>query len=131
MTQNPDIQTLLFRAQLLLEEGQSDRALSVLEAISTDYAEPQLTERQQTELKYLLGWCYTERKRWDDALRVLAPLPHLAQEGEADQENFLDRKRLAQCLLRLGYVAVNMARYEDASRHYTKCRKVLQDQRLH
>ena len=129
MAQNQDSQTLLFRARLLLEEGQSDRALAVLETFTVDGQAQQLDEAQQAEFDYLLGWCYTERRRWADALRILAPLPGKA-EGEGTEESRIDRERRALCLLRLGYIAVNTARYEDASRHYTRCLKVLQDKRL-
>jgi len=36
MTQNIDVRMLLFRARLLLEEGQAEKALPTLEAIQTD-----------------------------------------------------------------------------------------------
>jgi len=124
MSPNTDIQMRLYRGRLFLEEGESDRALVVLEAIDTDDAV------QQRELDYLLGWGYTLKKRWDDALRVLSPFS-FAVENEGDQQNILDRERLVQCLLRLGEIAVNMAKYEDASRHYTKCLKVLQSKLIH
>jgi tetratricopeptide (TPR) repeat protein len=129
MSQNPDGKTLLIRARLLLEEGQSDRALAELEAFMNNGGAQQLNEKQRAELDYLLGWCYTERRRWEDALRVLTPLPGNV-EDEGDKENRINREKLAYCLMRLGYIAVNTARYEDASRHYTRCLKVLQDKRI-
>ena len=50
MAQNNDVRMLLFRARLLLEEGQADKALPVLEAIQAD------NEEEQQEIAYLLGW---------------------------------------------------------------------------
>ena len=44
-----DIRLMLFRARLLLEEGQADRALSILETIQTD------DENELREITYLLG----------------------------------------------------------------------------
>lgn len=124
MPENPDNQTLLLRARLLLEEGQKDKALSVLESICPG------NEEEQQERAYLLGWCYTLAKRWDDALNVLSTLAKFA-EDEGDQEDRHDRERRAYCLFRLGHIAVQFAKYEDASHHYTNCLKVLQDKRIH
>src|SRR5437868_6110286 len=124
MSENQDIQRLLLRARLFLEEGQRDKALMVLETIDTE------SQEQRQEVDYLLAWGYTLAKRSEDALRVLSPLPDLA-EDEGEQENRIDRGRLAQCFLRLGDTAVNLARYEDAAHHYTKCLKILQDKRIH
>ncbi|TMD57799.1 MAG: tetratricopeptide repeat protein [Chloroflexi bacterium] len=124
MSENQDIQRLLLRARLFLEEGQRDKALMVLETIDTE------SQEQRQEVDYLLAWGYTLAKRWEDALRVLSPLPDLA-EDEGEQENRIDRGRLAQCFLRLGDTAVNLARYEDAAHHYTRCLKILQDKRIH
>ena len=124
MFENQEIQTLLLRARLFLEEGQRDKALAVLETTRTE------NQEQQREVDYLLAWGYTLGKRWEDAFRVLSPFSQFA-EDEGDQENLLDRGRLAQCFLRLGDTAVNLARYEDAARHYTKSLKLLQDKRIH
>src|SRR6266516_119462 len=124
MTENLDIQTLLLRARLFLEEGQRDKAVAVLETIRAE------NQKQQQEVDYLLGWGYTLGKRWEDALRVLSPLPDFAEDEEG-QESRIDRERLAQCFLRLGDTAVNLARYEDAAHHYTRCLKILQDKRIH
>ncbi len=123
MAQNNDVRMLLFRARLLLEEGQADKALPVLEAIQAD------NEEEQQEIAYLLGWCHVSSKRWDDAAKVLSPLPKFV-EGDGGEESRIDRVRLTHSLLRLGMAAVNLGQYEDASRHYTKCLKVLQSKKI-
>jgi tetratricopeptide (TPR) repeat protein len=87
-------------------------------------------QEEQQERAYLLGWGYTLSRRWDDAVRVLTSLPSFV-EGEGDQENRIDRERRALCTLYLGNAAVQLARYEDASRHYAKCLKTLQDKKIH
>jgi tetratricopeptide (TPR) repeat protein len=124
MDQNPDNKILLLRVRLILQEGQHDRALTVLEGIQPE------NEAEQQEKAYLLGWGYTLAKRWDDALSILTPLPNFA-EGEEDQENRIDRERRALCNLHLGYAAVQIARFDDASRHFSKCLRALQDKKIH
>jgi tetratricopeptide (TPR) repeat protein len=124
MTQDIDIRMLLFRARLLLEEGQDDKALPILEAIQTD------NKKEQEEIAYLLGWCYVSNRRWDDATRVLSPVPNFEEDDESE-ENRVDRVRLVQSLLRLGQAAVNLHQFEDASRHYSRCLKVLQSKKIH
>ena len=120
MAQEMDAQRLLKRAQYLLEEGQREQALFVLESIHTD------DKREEQERVYLLGWCYTLMRRWDDALNTLASIPNLA---EIDSDS-LAGKKLVHCLLRLGEGAVNRARYEIAAKHYNKCIKVLHVKKL-
>lgn len=123
MIQDFDIHMLLFRTYLLLVEGQRDTALLTLESIYVD-------EEQQQERDYLLGWAYVLHRRWDDATRVLTPLSrHI--EIEEGQINRSDRERRAICLLHLGYAAVNVFHFEDASRHFSKSLKLLQDKRVH
>jgi len=123
MAQNNDVRMLLFRARLLLEEGQADKALPIFAAIQSD------NEEEQQEITYLLGWCYVSSKRWDDAAKVLSPLPKYV-EGDGGEESRIDRVRLAHSLLRLGHAAVNLCQFEDASRHFSKCLKVLQSKKI-
>ncbi len=123
MEQMVENKTLLFRARLLLEEGQSDSALKILEAI-----EPENQEQRQ-EVAYFLGWCYVLHKRWGEANAVLSPIiPSVDDEGES--ENRIDRERLALCYLRLGSVAVQFTHYDQATRHFSKCIKLLNDKRV-
>ena len=82
-----DTQTLLYRARLQLEEGQHKVVLSVLTDIRTE------DEEQRREVAYLLGWCYLQFKRWDDAIHVLsALLPADVEIGtearQAEREKF-------------------------------------------
>ncbi len=120
-------QVSLNRARLLLEEGRSEAARTVLEAIQTG------TDAQQRDVIYLLGWYYIISSQWENAAQALSSLvTHIASKGEeAQQETLLERERLAIHLLRLGQTAVNLAHYEDASRHFTLCLKMLHDRRVH
>ena len=52
MTQSPDVERMLHRARLLLQEGQNDLVLEGLEAIHADNKE------QQQEIAYLRGVAY-------------------------------------------------------------------------
>ena len=126
MEQMSENTMLLFRARLLLEEGQSDIALKILEAIVPD------DEKQQKEVAYFLGWCYILHKRWGDASNVLSSIsPSMDDEGESGEpESRLDRERRALCFLRLGYAAVNFSRYDEAIRHFSRCIKLLNDKRV-
>lgn len=123
MEQTPDNRMLLFRARLLLEEGQSDIALKILEAIVSE------DEKQQKEVAYFLGWCYVLRKQWGEATEVLSSIfPFADDEGES--ESRVDRERLALCCLRLGYAAVNFCRFDEATHHFSRCIKVLNSKRV-
>jgi len=115
---------LLYRARLLVEEGRYSAAQSALETIHPD------DEKQCQQVTYLLGWCYVQRKWWEEALKTLTLLlkeddEHLAIEVSQERE------RHALALLLLGLSAINLASYEDASRHFTQCLKVLHDRRVH
>lgn len=123
MTSLTNPQMLLYRARLQLEEGRADEALSTLESIHTE------DKKQQQETAYLLGWCYIQRKQWNEAVEVLAPLVQIKPEAEAD--TLLERERFVLYLLRLGEAAVNLGHYEDAALHFTACLKVLHDRRVH
>jgi tetratricopeptide (TPR) repeat protein len=124
MMHNTDIQKLLYRARLQLEEGQHEAALSVLRATLVE------DEKQQREIDYLLGWCYIQQKQWEEAIGVLSPL--LEKNGEVrEKETLVEREQVALYLLHLGIAAVNLSHYEDASRHFAMCLKVLHDRRVH
>lgn len=114
---------MLFRASLFLQEGQSESALEILESL-----EPE-DEQQKLEVAYYLGWCYVLHRRWSDAADTLAPFS-LPLDDEREVENRIDRDRLALCFLRLGNAAVQFTRYEEATRHFSKCIKLLNDKRV-
>lgn len=123
MEQIPGNKMLLFRARLLLEEGQSDAALKILEAIVPD------DEKQQKEVAYFLGWCYVLHRRWSDATEVLSSIFSF-EDDEGESESRIDRERLALCRLRLGYAAVNFCRFDEATHHFSRCIKVLNNKRV-
>ncbi|MDQ2907483.1 MAG: tetratricopeptide repeat protein [Chloroflexota bacterium] len=120
-----EIETVLYRAQLLLEEGQLEAALAILET-----ARPS-EERHQQERDYLLGWCYTQQQRWHEATHILLSLCKQENTSGSDTEikqsgKHSRREQLARSFLRLGDAAVNLSRYSDASRHYLECLRHLQ-----
>ena len=119
-----ETQKLLTRARLWLEEGRPEEALTTLDALSPD------SDEERKEKSYLLGWCYTNTRRWDDALNVLTPLTNFV-EAEGDGSVSFNRTKRVYCLLRLGQNATNLARWDDAVLHYTRCRKILRDKNLH
>jgi tetratricopeptide (TPR) repeat protein len=122
--QNRDVKMLLYRARLLVEEGQYDTALELLVALQPE------EEKQRQDVLYLLGWCYVQCKRWEDALKTLSPLL-IGMDERFDVETLQERERHAMAFLRLGVAAVNLSSYEDASFHFTHCLKVLHDRRVH
>ena len=119
-----EIQKLLTRARLWLEEGRPEEALTTLDTLSPT------SDEERKEKSYLLGWCYTNMRRWDDALHVLTPLNNFV-EAEGDGSVSFNRTKRVYCLLRLGENATNLARWDDALLHYARCRKIFQDKNLH
>lgn len=113
----------LLRARLLLEEGRVDEALTILEVMKP------VDKKQQQDIAYLLGWHYIQKKQWDEALLVLAPLAQVPFEEKIN--TLLERERLVASLLHLGEAATNLSHYEDAALHFTACLKVLHDRRIH
>lgn len=122
-----DNQVLLNRARLHLEEGQPLAAREALEQVHPE------NKAQQQELDYLQAWSYVLEACWDEAEALLAPLAKMieaeAEDTDEAQKNE-HRKRHALCRFYLGFVAVNIGRYDDAARHYTKCIRLLQDRRV-
>ncbi|HLI08944.1 MAG TPA: tetratricopeptide repeat protein [Ktedonobacteraceae bacterium] len=122
-----DNQVLLNRARLRLEEGQPESAREVLERIH-----PENTAQQQ-EVDYLRAWGYVLEASWEEAEAILACLVETI-EAEAEDNDEIQtnehRKRHALCRFYLGNVAVNIGRYDDAARHYTRCIRLLQDRRI-
>ncbi len=118
------IQNSLNRARLLLEEGRNEAALAVIETISTD------AESQQKDVAYLFSWYYVLRRKWQEASQQLLPLLMPLQINTIEQEEALERERPAMYRLRLGQVAVLLAHYEDASRHFLHCLKIVHDRRI-
>src|SRR5581483_12167150 len=67
--------------------------------------------------------------RWDDANAVLSPIIPLTDD-EGESENRIDRERLALCFLRLGTIAVQFTHHDQATRHFSRCIKLLNDKRV-
>jgi tetratricopeptide (TPR) repeat protein len=123
MMQRPANDTLLFRARLFLEEGQSQQALAVLETIQPE------DKQQQREVAYLLGWYYVLNQCWDAAIEILLPVSQYPDE-QNEQIMRADRERHARCLLHLGYAAINIDHYEEAAQHLNACLRAFQHKQL-
>jgi len=126
MPQSPEIERTLHRIRLLTEEGQEDDVLAQLDAIQTD--DPQM----QQKITYTRAWFYTQKRQWDQAFQYLSLLydPRSIEDNWEDATH-TERERRAFYLLWLGNVAVNLSRYEDASRHFTQCLEILEMRRVH
>lgn len=126
MQQNQeDVELLLNRVRFILEEGQPERAREVLKRICPE------NEEQQEEIKYFQAWSYIQDESWDEADHLLTPLVQRVElDEETDDLNLRNRLRRALYLFQLGNTAVNLYHYDDASRHYAKCLKLLQDRRF-
>lgn len=123
MSEHTDVLLLLKRARLLLEEGRTATALSILETLQPE------DEQQQKELNYLLGWGSLQARQWSEAARLLAPFDLFSEHGR-EVESLNNREIQAFCLLKLGYLAIQNTRFEEAGRHLLKALKALQDRRV-
>ena len=123
MPQQTDTLLLLKRARLLLEEGRTAEALSLLETIQPE------NEQQQKELDYLLGWGNLQSRQWSEAARLLAPFDLFSEQGR-EVESLNNREIQALCLLKMGNLAIQNTRFEEAGRHLLKALKALQDRRV-
>lgn len=126
MPQSPEIERTLHRIRLLTEEGQEDDVLAELDAIETD--DPQM----QQKITYTRAWFYTHKRQWNQAFEYLSRLyDPRSIEDNWDDATHTERERRAFYLLWLGNVAVNLSRYEDASRLFTQCLEILEMRRVH
>lgn len=123
MSQLTDVSLLLKRARLFLEEGRAADALAILEVIRP------INEREQKELDYLLGWGNLQARRWSEAARLLAPFDLFSESGR-EVESLNNREIQALCLLKMGNMAIQNLRFEEAGRHLLKAIKSLQDRRV-
>ena len=121
-----EIERTLRRIRLLTEEGLEEDVLEQLDALHTE--DVQL----QKEITYTRAWYYTQKRRWSEAFQELAPLydPRSIQDDWEDASH-TERERRAFYLVWLGQIAVNLGRYEDASRHFTQCLAILDLRRVH
>jgi tetratricopeptide (TPR) repeat protein len=125
MSQSPEIELLVRRARLYIQEGQPEEALAALETIKTDDPE------QEQEVAYLCAWCYNQQGRWVEAVRYLSSYTPNTIEDNWNDADHNERERRAFYLLWLGNAAVNLSHYGDASRHYEQCLKILRERRVH
>ncbi|HKV56650.1 MAG TPA: tetratricopeptide repeat protein [Ktedonobacteraceae bacterium] len=126
MPQLTEIERTLRRIRLLTEEGLDEDVLEQLDALHTEDAQ------MQKEITYTRAWYYTQKRRWSEAFEQLAPLydPRSIQDDWEDASH-TERERRAFYLVWLGQIAVNLGRYEDASRHFTQCLAILDLRRVH
>lgn len=125
MSQQPEMERLLRRARLTIQEGRIEETLADLQAIQTDAPE------FQQEIAYLCAWCYQLQEQWVDAVRVLAAYTPDNIEDDWHDADHNERERRAFYLLWLGNAAVNLSHYGDASRHFEQCLKILRERRVH
>lgn len=125
MSQSQEIDLLVRRARLYIQEGRPEEALTALETIQTDDSE------LKQEIAYLCAWCYNQQGRWVEAVHYLSSYaPNTVEDNWSDADHN-ERERRAFYLLWLGNAAVNLSHYGDASRHYEQCLKILRERRVH
>ncbi|HZU69306.1 MAG TPA: tetratricopeptide repeat protein [Ktedonobacteraceae bacterium] len=125
MSQMQEMELMLLRARLNIQEGRPEDALTALETIQTDDPE------KQREIAYLCAWCYHQQGKWTEAVRYLSQYTPNDIEDNWNDADHNERERRAFYLLWLGNVAVNLSHYADASRHYEQCLKILRERRVH
>ncbi len=113
------------QARVFITEGRLEEALTILEEIQA----ADLPQRR--EVAYLRAWCYIQREQWDKAARILFSAD-TDEEFVSDIQSLgqTERRRRASYLLLLGNTAVDLGRYEEATRHYTRCIKFLDERRM-
>ena len=125
MPKKYDMERSIYDAQIWLEEGQYDLALSALQHIQTRNPE------QKRQIAYLSAWCHTALEQWAETRCLLL---HLYQPGGIEEnwnnEKHNERERRAFYHLCLGNAAMSLKRYEEASQHYTQCLKLLSERRV-
>jgi tetratricopeptide (TPR) repeat protein len=126
MPQPSEIERTLHRIRLITEEGREEDVLEQLNALITD--NPQM----QQEITYTRAWYYSKKSQWSEAFQHLSTLydPHSIQ-NDWDDTTHTERERRAFYLVWLGTIAVNLSRYEDASKNFTQCLEILEMRRVH
>ncbi|HEY6539617.1 MAG TPA: tetratricopeptide repeat protein, partial [Ktedonobacteraceae bacterium] len=117
---------ILRRVRLMTEEGQEENVLEQLDGLVAE--NPQM----QQEIIYTRAWYHTHKREWKQAFEHLSSLydPQSIQ-NDWDEATHTERERRAFYLVWLGTVAVNLSRYDDASRLFTQCLEILQMRRVH
>ena len=125
-SQPTEIERKLRRIRLITEEGQEENVLEQLDELVAE--DPQM----QQEISYTRAWYHTHKWQWKEAFELLSSLydPHSIQD-DWDETTRTERERRAFYLVWLGSVAVNLSRYDDASKLFTQCLEILQLRRVH
>src|SRR5579859_3042772 len=125
-SQPTEIERVLRRIRLMTEEGQEENVLEQLDGLVAE--DPQM----QQEIIYTRAWYHTHKREWKQAFEHLSSLyePQSIQ-NDWDDTTHTERERRAFYLVWLGTVAVNLSRYDDASRLFTQCLEILQMRRVH
>ncbi len=121
-----EVERILRRIRLMTEEGQEENVVEQLDALHTD--DPQM----QQEITYTRAWYYIKKEQWQEAYHYLTSLydPKSIQNDWADATH-TERERRAFYQVWLGAAAVNLSRYDDASRLFTQCLTILEMRRVH
>ena len=125
MHKKSDMERSIYRAQLWMEEGQYQLALTALQHLKTHNPE------QERQIAYLSARCYTLLEQWPEARCLLLNLyPPSSIEENWNDAKHNERERRAFYLLCLGNAAISLKRFEEASQHYTQCLKLLSERRV-
>jgi len=125
MHKKSDSERSLYRAQLWMEEGQYQLALTALQHLKTRNPE------QERQIAYLSAWCCILLEQWPEARCLLLQLnPPSSIEENWNDAKHNERERCAFYLLCLGNAAISLKRIEEASQHYTQCLKILSERRV-
>jgi tetratricopeptide (TPR) repeat protein len=125
MHKKSSVERSIYRIQLWMEEGQYDLALTALQRLKTH------TIDQTRLIIYISAWCHTLLEQWTEAQSVLKSLyASCSIEANWDCTKHNERERRAFCLGCLGNAALELDRFEEASRHYTQCLKLLNERRV-
>ena len=125
MHKKSDSEHSLYRAQLWMEEGQYQLALTALQHLKTHNPE------QERQIAYLSAWCYNLLEQWSEARCLLLQLyPPSSFEENWNDAKQNERERRAFYLLCLGNAAISLKRIEEASQHYTQSLKLLSERRV-
>ena len=110
MHKKSDSEHSLYRAQLWMEEGQYQLALTALQHLKTHNPE------QDRQIAYLSAWCYILLEQWSEARCLLLQLyPPSSIEENWNDAKHNERERRAFYLLCLGNAAISLKRIEEAS----------------
>lgn len=121
MSNASNVDQLFHRIHLFIAEGQVDMALATLAHVSAN------NPRQENEIAYVRAWCATLSGNWDAAAAFLHPT---REDTNLQVLGQTERRRRIYYLLLLGQWANKLGYYEEATRHYTQCIRLLDERRM-